>query len=254
MCLINFHLQDHPQYKLVIAANRDELYNRPAAPAHFWEDEPTILAGRDLEQMGTWLGITKHGRFAALTNFRDPTQHRPNKRTRGEVITNFLTSRLSPEKYLRTIHKMRDEYNGFNVLVGNSDQLFYYNNLEAEIQEVPNGTHGLSNHLLNTPWPKVTKGKDQLRNYVMNHVHLDIEHLFTILANDGQAADHLLPSTGVGIVLERKLSPLFIKTPDYGTRCSTVILIDHNNRVTFAERTYQDGVFANDLTFSFQIT
>src|SRR5699024_8455924 len=110
MCLINFHFQDHPHYKLIVAANRDEFYNRPTAPAQFWADEPTILAGRDLKQMGTWLGITRQGRFAALTNFRDPFGHSTNKRTRGEIITNYLTSHLSPEEYLATIHEKRDNY------------------------------------------------------------------------------------------------------------------------------------------------
>lgn len=253
MCLINFHIHEHPTYKLIIAANRDEFYERPTAQAHFWDDNNTILAGRDLRQMGTWLGVSKQGRFAALTNIRDPKQNESNKRSRGEIVSNYLTSSLSPIEYLEQLHTQHDQYNGFNVLVGNQEHLYYYNNLNMQMTRIPNGTHGVSNHLLNTPWPKVTQGKVLLHQYVSSQKTIRINDLFEILGNQHKAEDLNLPQTGVGIELERELSPLFIKTETYGTRSSTVVLIDKDDQVTFAERTYDHGNFTDEQQFSFHI-
>lgn len=253
MCLINFHLQEHPNYKLIVAANRDEFYDRPTSPAHFWEDKPNILAGRDLEQMGTWLGINKQGQFAALTNFRDPTLENIEKISRGEIVTNYLTENVSPKKFLANLHENGEKYNGFNVLVGDSEKLYYYNNIEQKIKRVSQGTHALSNHMLNTAWPKVEKGKADLRNYVMSHENIEVEELFNILSNSDVSEDDLLPSTGIDLSLERQLSPLFIKTPNYGTRNSTVLLVDLHNNITFVERTYKNGEFLKDKTFTLQL-
>lgn len=255
MCLINFHLHDHPHYQLVLAANRDESYDRPTAPAYFWKDDPNILAGRDLRKMGTWLGISKTGRFAALTNFRDfSKQNKKDKvNSRGEIVHNFLSSSMKPENYLHDIHRNKDQYDGFNVLVGDINQLYYYNNIEGEIKEVPSGTHSVSNHMLNTPWPKVVTGKQRLREHIMNHEYINPDSLFDILSDHRQADDKDLPETGVGLELERKLSPLFIKTDYYGTRSSTVLLIDKNQQATFIERTYKAGKFLADKKFTFKI-
>lgn len=256
MCLINFHLNNHPNYKLIVVANRDESYARPTAPANFWKDHPDLLAGRDLLGMGTWLGVTKQGKFAALTNFRDFTQQPiiDNKITRGEIVTNYLTENISPEAYLENLHHHKDNYEGFNVVIGNVDQLVYYNNIEMEIKEVPNGTHGLSNHMLNTPWPKVTKSKQMFEEYVIDHHVIGANDLLDIFADHELAEDDSLPDTGVGLDLERQLSPLFIKTSGYGTRCSTVLFVDHDNYLTFVERTYQNGEFVRDSRHSFRIS
>lgn len=251
MCLINFQFHAHPNYKLIVAANRDEFYSRPTATAQFWEDEPNLLAGRDLLQMGTWLGVTKQGRFAALTNFRDPAHMGAGKVSRGAIVRDYLAGNSSSETFLESLHKEKDNYTGFNLLVGNPDKLFYYSNIQGEILKVPVGTHGLSNHLLNTPWPKVEKGKHNLKNYVMGQEKVELDALFTILSNEDIAEDVDLPETGVGLDLERKLSPLFIKTPDYGTRSSAVLLVDHNNHFTFAERTYNAGEFMKEEIFEF---
>lgn len=253
MCLINFQFHAHPNYKLIVAANRDEFYGRPTAAAHFWEDEPAILAGRDLLQMGTWLGVTKQGRFAALTNFRDPAEMGAGKVSRGEIVRSYLASDISSKAFLETLHKEKDNYTGFNLLVGNPDELFYYSNIQGEISKVSAGTHGLSNHLLNTPWPKVTKGKNNLEKAVMGRDKVDVDALFTILADEETASDADLPETGVGLDLERQLSPLFIRIPDYGTRSSSVLLVDHDNHVTFAERTYELGEGTKENQFSFKI-
>ncbi|ALS77972.1 MULTISPECIES: NRDE family protein [Planococcus] len=251
MCLINLQFRNHPTYKLIIAANRDEFYSRPTAAAHFWEDEPHILAGRDLTQMGTWLGVTKQGRIAALTNFRDPTNIEAATFSRGAVVKNFLAASTSPKDYLRSINPK--DYAGFNLIVGDVEQLMYYNNIQNKSYEVPLGTHGLSNHFLNTPWPKVSKGKESLTSYMARTSTVDLEEIFAILSDAEQAHDALLPTTGVSLDLERMLSPIFIKTPEYGTRSSTIVLITHDNTLTFAERNYENGQFKEDRLFNFKI-
>ncbi len=251
MCLINLQFRNHPKYKVIIAANRDEFYNRPAAAAHFWEDEPSVLAGRDLTQMGTWLGVTTQGRIAALTNFRDPTNLETATLSRGAVVKNFLTSSVSPEEYVQSIDPHM--YAGFNIIIGDAEKLVYYNNIQNESYEIPPGIHGLSNHFLNTPWPKVTKGKEKLAAYMHQTDQVDFEEIFAILANADYAPDTHLPTTGVGLDLERMLSPMFIKTPDYGTRSATIVLISHDDVLTFVERIFEKGIFKKDYYFSFPI-
>lgn len=253
MCLINFHFQAHSNYKLIVAANRDEFYKRSTATAHFWEDYPTILAGRDLEQYGTWLGITKNGRFAALTNYRAPDYMLSGKYSRGALVSNYLLGNETPATYIKNIQPDQEHYSGFNLLVGDADQLMYYNNINDSVTDIELGTHSLSNHFLNTPWPKVVKGKKRLHAYVTEHETIDPEELFTILADDERASDDRLPDTGVGLALERQLSPLFINFEDYGTRCSTVLLISKNNDVIFIERTYHQGKYIGEEIFSFKI-
>ncbi|SDI92048.1 NRDE family protein [Natribacillus halophilus] len=252
MCLINFRWQDHSEYKIIIAANRDEFYERPTAPAHFWEDAPELLAGRDLLQHGTWLGITTQGKFAALTNFRDPQQRNPDKISRGAIIKDYLTADTSPRDYMQSLQNKKDDYAGFNLIAGRPDELFHYNNVHDELSKISPGTHGVSNDSLNTPWPKVEKGKHLLNVHTQTN-DVETENLFHMLSDTEQAADESLPSTGVSLDLERKLSPLFIKTGDYGTRASTVLLIDKQNQVTFVERSFDRGEFAGEEFFSFQV-
>lgn len=249
MCLINFHYDDHPIYKLIVAANRDEFYERPTAPAEFWTDQPDILAGRDLLHMGTWLGVTKSGRFAALTNYRNPEEVSVGKQSRGDIVTNFLAENVSSEVFLETLKEEKDNYAGFNILVGDADSLFYFSNKRPEIMEVSAGTHGLSNHFLNTSWPKVVKGRTKLRDYVMGHDIIEPGALFDIISDADVAPDALLPSTGVGLDLERQLSPLFIKTPTYGNRSSTVLLVSHDQSITFVERTFANGEWTDERRF-----
>ncbi|RYG71760.1 NRDE family protein [Lentibacillus lipolyticus] len=254
MCLINFHFGNHPNYKLIMAANRDEFYKRPTASADFWEDHPNILAGRDLEGMGTWLGITKDGRIAALTNYRNPNEEPHHKKSRGHIVRDFLKSSTPPADFLTQLQQGNKSYGGFNLIAGNPDQLFYCNNIRDDFYPVTAGTHALSNAFLDTPWPKTMKGKAELGNYIRNNQSFSADALFKMLSNAEEADDDRLPDTGVGLELERKLSPLFIKTPVYGTRCSTVLLVDKKNHVTFVERTYQQGNFEGEKRFSFQLT
>lgn len=253
MCLINFCFQKHPHYKLILVANRDEAYARPTASAHFWEDEPLILGGRDLLQMGTWLGITKAGRFAALTNFRDFNANAEAKTSRGEIVKNYLTDYRAPEDFLDELNRQRERYVGFNLLVGNADELYYYNNIQPHMEEISSGIHGLSNHFFNTNWPKVSTGKTKLAQYCLREDHINPHVLFAIHADEEIAKDEDLPDTGIGLQLERQLSPLFIKTPEYGTRSTIVLTIDQDNQVDFTERVFEKGVFVKENHFNFEI-
>lgn len=234
MCILFVAYRSHPDYPFIVAANRDEFYARPTKEAHFWEDEPFILAGRDLEKRGTWLGITKTGRFAALTNFRDPNQNHKNKRSRGHIVRNFLTEEATPYEFLLDLQQERNNYPGFNVLVADTESFYYYSNVENEIKKVPIGIHGLSNHLLNTPWPKVERGKQQLRSLVENN-KVESDALFQLLADKKQAPLKSLPNTGLPLEMEKQVSSIFIETNHYGTRCSTVLTIDKYGTVTFQE-------------------
>lgn len=246
-------MQDHSTYKLIIAANRDEFLERPTKVAGFWEDQPDLLAGRDLRAMGTWMGITKCGLFAALTNFRNPKLEMADKLSRGEIITDFLTNGDSADDFLDKLQLKRDQYNGFNLVAGTVDQLYYYSNQQNEIIPIQAGTYSVSNHLLNTAWPKVTLAKKLLNDYMKGNEHINPDDLFTILHNQDIASDENLPKTGVSLELERQLSSVFIDIPDYGTRSSTVILVSHRNEVTFIERTFYQGIETEEHTYNFTI-
>ena len=245
MCLIFFSLKQHPTYKLIIAANRDEFYNRKTEAAHFWKDHPEILGGRDLEACGTWMGMNRSGRISLLTNYRDPQNINPQAPSRGQLVSDFLLTKDDPKTYLEFIERKGRMYNGFNLLVGDADSLWYYSNYREGVTEIPPGYYGLSNHLLETPWPKVIRGKERLKS-VFDQPEIDPEDVFEILYDDQRAPDELLPDTGLTLDRERALSSMFIKTENYGSRCSTVVLVDYNNRVLFSERVY-------DLT-TFQFT
>jgi uncharacterized protein with NRDE domain len=239
MCLIFVAVDVHPNYKIIIAANRDEFYDRPSAPASFWPEAPQLLAGRDLQAGGTWLGITRTGRIAALTNFREQESKRAEAPSRGNLVSDFLLCRKKPVPYLDQISANAQRYNGFNLLVGQSANIYYYSNRARGIRALGPGIHGLSNHLLDTPWPKVEKGKQALRA-VLARESIDPEDLFYFLLDRTAAPDEHLPDTGVGLELERMLSPIFIGSPGYGTRSSTVILLDRTGRVTFIEKSFQN--------------
>jgi len=253
MCIVTLHTQAHPNYKLVIAANRDEFYERPTAQADFWEDDSSILGGRDLKQMGTWLGITTTGRIAFLTNYRNPKMEQNDKNSRGHIVKNFLQNDDDPMTFFQQLRASRNDYNGFNFIAGNVDQLYHYGNYAHGITSLLPGTYSISNGELEANWPKTIKAKNALRQYVTEANSLDIDTLFALL-NDRQLADDSeLPHTGVGGDLERKLSSIFIEMPHYGTRSSTVILVTHDNDVTFVERTFQHGQFSDERRFEFTI-
>ncbi|WP_349407437.1 NRDE family protein [Pseudalkalibacillus sp. SCS-8] len=252
MCVLFFAFKVHDDYPLIVAANRDEFYERPTAPLHFWEDDPSILAGRDLKEMGTWMGISKQGRFAALTNFRDPSESTENKRSRGELVSDFLQNGEEPLEFLKQKQLERHEYRGYNLIVGNSEVLFYYSNVQNEIRKLQRGIYGLSNHFLDTPWPKVMKGKEDMERCLSGTTVIDQECLFNILDNRDPAEQHRLPDTGIGLEWEKKLSPIFIETEKYGTRSSTVLTVKSDRHVNVTERSVKDN-HLNTERFTFRI-
>ena len=254
MCLILLAIQSHPDYKLVIAANRDEFYERPTTPAAFWDDEPDMLAGRDLRAGGTWLGITTNGRIAAITNYRDPSSIKSNAPSRGSLVTDFLSGQESPVDYLEGLKRDAHEYNGFNLIVGEKHELYWYSNRGEGMRNLSPGIYGVSNRLLDTPWTKVTRGKKMIRTLLSEEKEPAPKALFSMLADRSVPDDESLPDTGVGLEWERTLSPIFITSPAYGTRSSTLIFIDLNDRVTFIEKTFNSSPdHATTVKYDFRI-
>ncbi|MCC6939681.1 MAG: NRDE family protein [Flavobacteriales bacterium] len=229
MCLIAFAYKVHPEFPLIVVANRDEFLDRPTEPARFWPAEPHILAGRDRKAGGTWMGITTSGRFAAVTNYRDLRLPRVEGPSRGILVRQAMEAGFAPEN--------SERYEGFNLLYGTIDRLMYHSNVNGETLDLPPGVHGLSNHLLNTPWPKVVRAKSRLTELLA--AELQVRDLFDLLADRTRAADPDLPDTGLDLGRERALSSIRIEMDGYGTRCSTVVLVDRTGAVTFEERVIQ---------------
>jgi len=256
MCLIIFLYDKHPDYRLILAANRDEFYDRPTSPLAFWDDAPAVLAGRDLKGKGTWLGITKNGRIAAITNFREPALFNPDAPSRGLLVSDYLTGTKTPRIYLKQIKTIGNRYNGFNLLLGDSNGLYYYSNKMEGIKELKPGLYGLSNHLLDTPWPKVEKGKAFFKNVLFKEKQINTEDIFSLLADRTLAPDDRLPDTDVGLKLERMLSPMFITSDIYGTRSSSIVLIDRSHEASFTERSFipdeSGSIKEKTLNYNFQ--
>ncbi len=237
MCLILFAYHVHPDYRLILAANRDEFYDRPTAPADFWSSHPQVLAGIDLKEKGTWLGVTREGKFAAITNYRDPASWKADAPSRGKLVSRYLTESAGPEKYLRSVVKKADVYNGFNLLLGDGADLFVYSN-RGDVRKLSPGIYGLSNELLDTPWPKVRRGKQLLKKALAQKGKELEEALFDLLSDRLVPSDRNLPDTGIGLEWERLLASMFIKSPIYGTRSSTLLFIGKNRRVKLIEKIY----------------
>lgn len=238
MCIILLAHQAHAEFPLILAANRDEYYGRPTQGAQFWTDAPGVLAGRDLERGGTWLGVTRAGRVAAVTNYREPEMRLKGAPSRGHLVSDFLVGDEDARRYLSGISDRASLYNGFNLIAGTHATLYYFSNRNGAPREIDAGVHGLSNHLLDTSWPKVDRGREALARVVTGEGFFSVEDIFEVLADDARALDEALPETGVGLELERMLSPLFITSPVYGTRSSTVVLFNRHQEVTFIERTF----------------
>jgi uncharacterized protein with NRDE domain len=254
MCLIVFALDCHPRYRLILGANRDEYQDRPSEPAAFWSDAPHLLAGRDKQAGGTWMGVTTNGKLAAVTNYRDARQQATYPRSRGRLVTDYLLdAAMTPDDFDKTLNRDGDRYDGFNLLYGTNDELHYFTNRGGSSGPVKPGIHALSNHLLDTRWPKVVTARTRLEA-IVQHENPDPEEIFAALADPLPFADGLLPDTGIGLERERLLSPLFISGTAYGTRCTTVLLIDLTGRVTFLERGFDRSQQAGPTKrFSFPI-
>lgn len=238
MCLIVFAWQVIPGIPLVAAGNRDEFYDRPAAPAEWWDDHPQVYAGRDLSAGGTWMGITREGRFAAITNVRAPTEKRDGAPSRGALVADFLTGQASPQEYIDQIAPRAQQYNGFNLLLGNRDTLVWYSNRSEDDarngKPLAPGIYGLSNGALDTPWPKVVRTKAQFASLLCQCAPEDA--YFEMLTDTTRASDCRLPRTGVPIEWERLLSAVCIESTDYGTRASTVVRLYADEAPTLDER------------------
>lgn len=232
MCLIVFSNQPKSEYIFTLAANRDEFYNRPAKRAHFWDNIPGLLAGKDLKAGGTWLGITQNGDIAFITNYRDPKYFKESEKSRGDLLTKFLSKPKGLNDFSNFLMEEKDKYNGYNLVFGNVfSGLNYFSNVSGELKKLKQGIFGLSNAYLDTPWPKVSGTKKDF-----------IEHSepnFEILSKTDLAEDDKLPNTGIPYEMEKKLSARFIQMEGYGTRCSTLISITKNKEVIFKERTYR---------------
>jgi uncharacterized protein with NRDE domain len=233
MCLVLVVWRAHPLYPCLVAANRDEFHARPTARAEWWPDHPHILAGRDLEAGGTWLGVTRAGRFAALTNYRDPEQRRTGGPSRGALVTHMLESGASVAEGLTHLRAVGGDYNGFNLIFSDGERLGIYESVRGEGRELGPGIYGLSNHLLDTPWPKVQNAKTRLEAALLGLT--DTAPLLDLLRDDRPASDAQLPRTGVSLEWERLLSSAFVRARDYGTRCSTIIRIERQGRAYFDE-------------------
>ncbi len=240
MCLVLWAYRQHPKYRLVLAANRDEFYARPSAPAHRWPEAPGVLAGRDLEAGGTWLGVSERGRLALVTNYREPDRRAAGRRSRGWLTRDFLLGSEPPAAYLKRVLAERNAYNGFNLLVGDTETLAYGSNRRDGVEVLSPGHYGLSNHLLGTRWPKVHRGLERFEQLLQTDA-IDPEALLALLADRTPAPDETLPKTGLGYEWERRLSAIFVVTSLYGTRSSTVLLWEKDGKLTFVERTYGPG-------------
>ncbi|WP_283189356.1 NRDE family protein [Pseudomonas sp. PMCC200344] len=234
MCLIVFAWRPGHTQPLIVAANRDEFYARPSLPLAQWPEAPHVHAGRDLEAGGTWLGVGANGRFAALTNIRDPHQP-PARKSRGELVARFLSGDMPIDDYLSDVVARSLEYSGFNLLIGNANELWHFNARETEAVMLPPGVYGLSNAGLDTPWPKLLKARAALEEVLENPQ----PQALLALLNDPQTATFAeLPDTGVGLATETLLSSVFIASPTYGTRASTALIVQADGTRHMVERSF----------------
>ncbi|HEX7116356.1 MAG TPA: NRDE family protein [Steroidobacter sp.] len=253
MCLLVLAWKHHPRYRLILAGNRDEFHDRPAAPLGWWQDDPRILAGRDLKAGGTWLGVARSGRFAVVTNYRDLQAPIEGAPSRGHLVPRFLTGATSPKEFLDDLRGAAPRYSGFNLLVGGARALYYFSNRgpNAPAALAP-GVYGLSNHLLDSPWPKLKRTRARFEALIAEP-EINVEALFSMLADREPAPEDELPSTGLPPDWERIVSAPFIVNERYGTRCSSVLLVERNGRTVLQERRFDPaGVQTGMSRFEFK--
>jgi uncharacterized protein with NRDE domain len=248
MCLLVLAWQSHPRYRLVVAANRDEFHDRPTAPLSRWSDAPQIVAGRDLRAGGTWMGVTDAGRCGVVTNFRELERPAAGAPSRGELVPAYLAGAMPPRRHLDELRQHAPRYAGFNLLLADSESLQYCSNRAGvEPRELGPGVHGLSNHLLDSPWPKLLRVRAGL-SALMAADRVEPDTLFTLLADRTPADPDETPDTGLPPDWERALSSPFVVHERYGTRCSTVLLVEHGGRTTICERRFDASGAATGAT------
>lgn len=237
MCLLVFAWKTDPDHPLIFAGNRDERHDRAAAAAHVWPGTDAVLAGRDLAGGGTWLGVTLSGRFAVVTNYREGLNPPKAPCSRGALTADFLQGDMTPSDYLDALRPHAQDYGGFSLLVSDGDSLHGYSNRGGAGGPVAPGVHGLSNHLLDTPWPKVQLAKVRFATLLEQKTY-NSDSLFHLLADRAPATDAALPDTGIGLELERQVSSAFVQNPVYGTRCSSMLRIKLGGGLHFTERRF----------------
>ena len=251
MCSVLVSWQASNTYPLVIAGNRDEYFARPSEPAHWWDTQTPILAGKDQQAGGTWMGINKRGRFAVVTNYRD-IKPKSAPRSRGELVTQFLTSRKTPKQFAAHLESVEDQYAGFNLLFGDHRQLHYFSNRSIGIGPLAPGVYAVSKALLNTPWPKVNEGKAFLRE-ALNNGDVSPTKILEFLNDKTPAKDDDLPFRTLPLKQRRLLSAPFIVGKEYGTRASTILSINHKKSAHFFEQRYRaNGRSEGSDEFSFK--
>lgn len=255
MCLLSFAFNQLPTAPLIVVANRDEFYKRPTQPMHWWQDKP-ILAGRDIEAGGTWLGLSASGRFAAITNYRQVSKNAQAEiafLSRGNLVADFLCSDLSAMQWCQSVNQTFTRYDGFNLLLYDGKGLVYLNNFQDSVpQSLPAGIYGLSNHSLDSPWPKVNYARQKMRQIVTQNPALkgnQVTHMLDSLSLQKTYPPHLLPNTGIPPEWEQLLSSAFITSPDYGTRCTTAVIISREGTISVAEGTYNSVQDTEDIVF-----
>ncbi len=249
MCLILAAWDSHPDFRLIVASNRDEFFERASLPMHWWDDRP-LLGGRDLTAGGSWMTLAATGRFAAVTNVRDFTRPEAALRSRGEIPVGFCAGNDSPADYCGGLSG--EEYTGYNLLASDLESLWWTSNWAGAALPLDAGIYGVSNAALDTPWPKVVNGKRHFRDAL--DAGANVEDLFAVLADDAVAPDELLPDTGVSIELERLVSPAFIASPDYGTNASTVLRIRRDGSFDVEERRFLRGEETGRVAFTGRVS
>ena len=253
MCLIVLGRNIHPKYKLILVANRDEFYERPTQVAHFWKTHQNLLAGKDLEAGGTWIGVNRLGHIAAVTNYRDPVNYQNNKATRGQIPVNFLDSVISADSYINSLEKEASKFNGFNLLALDQENLIHYNNQNGGPSRLKEGIHAVSNATLNTPWPKVVRSKELFKTLIDGHFSHD--DLIEMMGDSKTADPRDLPDTGIPKDMEEAVSAMCIRTEKYGTCSTTAITITYDGEVAFTEKSYPVGKRIEGIErFSFKLS
>ncbi|HEY8508060.1 MAG TPA: NRDE family protein [Steroidobacteraceae bacterium] len=250
MCLLIIGWNVHPRFRLVVAANRDEFHARPAAPLAKWPPPGEILAGRDIQAGGTWLGVDRHRRVGVVTNFRDMQPPRPGARSRGELIPSFLTGSSTPQEFMTALEARASEYSGFNLLLADAQELWYASNrAQPFARRLPPGVYGLSNHFLDTPWPKLARVRRKFEQWLQT-ADGSSDELFAML-NDREPPDPVEPLDASGRLpaeLVRAISAPFVLHPEYGTRCSTVVRLGHAGTLDIIEHRFNPAGALNGET------
>ena len=245
MCLLAIAWQAHAEYPLVVCANRDEFLARPTQSAHFWHDAPDVYAGRDLLGGGTWMGISRQGRFAALTNIRDPASNRDDARSRGLLVSRFLQGRETALGYCRQLQRNGALYNGYNFIAFDGNSLVYQSNALGSPRILPAGVHGISNAVIDVPWPKIVSASNKLTEWLKNPT--EVKQLAMLMQDRRLAPDEQLPTTGVTLDLERGLSAEYSDLPGYATRCSTGLMLHRSGHAQYCEITHQQSCSSRQL-------